>query len=348
MAGLFAWAADVVKRGNSDDSESDQQIPIIFAPEQQRYYDELRSKASKLSRTIQDLRLRLPPPDISQRLPHLHAHSLASTAALTAQLNAHSATREQIQSREIKLLEENVAYEKAISDCRNKIQDKLQEAEILRRKLEELDATEKSLRTEQENSTTSPSIQSAVSDEPKVESNEADKTQADRDGSGDSMLRKLEEKKKELCLMEETVQNLEKQWAQVQDKVLKQPTPAQREKILDKQLRSLIEQLETKQAQAEGLVSEIHLKENELETLNGLARRLDTNSGDFTATRNRFGRSGSYKGSASSSFSVDSQLSPPFYISGRSESQQKLMLLRSAFVVYILALQILVFIKISF
>lgn len=96
MAGLLAWAADVVgKNGKEGDDEKDR-IPLVFTEEQQKYVDELGRKATTLSRSIQDLRLRLPPPDISQRLPHLLAHSLASNAALTLQLDSHSATREQV------------------------------------------------------------------------------------------------------------------------------------------------------------------------------------------------------------------------------------------------------------
>lgn len=97
MAGLLAWAADVVGGHGGAQSDDDvDAIPIIFTPEQQNYVQELDRKASKLRQAIQDLRLRLPPPDISQRLPHLHAHSLASNAALALQLNSHSATREQV------------------------------------------------------------------------------------------------------------------------------------------------------------------------------------------------------------------------------------------------------------
>ena len=97
MANLLAWAADVVGGGRQGNGEGDSNlIPIVFTPEQQNYVQELDQKAASLSRSIQDLRLRLPPPDISQRLPHLHAHSLASNAALALQLNAHSTTREQV------------------------------------------------------------------------------------------------------------------------------------------------------------------------------------------------------------------------------------------------------------
>ncbi|GER38949.1 protein HIRA [Striga asiatica] len=55
-----------------------------------------RSQISFSYRLIQDLLLRLPPPDISQRLPDLHAHPLASNNGLSLQLNAPSATKQQM------------------------------------------------------------------------------------------------------------------------------------------------------------------------------------------------------------------------------------------------------------
>uniref|UniRef100_M1BM84 Uncharacterized protein n=1 Tax=Solanum tuberosum TaxID=4113 RepID=M1BM84_SOLTU len=138
MAGLLAWAADVVggSHSNDEDDNNPNLIPLIFTPQQQSYLLDLDRKATSLTRTIQDLRLRLPPPDISERLPHLHAHSLASNNALVLQLNAHSATKEQAQLREITLQEENAEYEKAISDYENRIQEKSEEADLLRSKLQ--------------------------------------------------------------------------------------------------------------------------------------------------------------------------------------------------------------------
>lgn len=44
-------------------------------------------------------------------------------------------TFDQAQLREVMLQEENAAYEKAISSCESKIQEKIQEANSLRRKL---------------------------------------------------------------------------------------------------------------------------------------------------------------------------------------------------------------------
>lgn len=41
----------------------------------------------------------------------------------------------QAQLREVTLQEENVAYERAISNCETKIKEKIQEADLLRRKL---------------------------------------------------------------------------------------------------------------------------------------------------------------------------------------------------------------------
>lgn len=350
MAGLLAWAADVVggaSGGYTSDYNDPNSIPLIFSPEQLSYAQELDSKAASLKRSIQDLRSRLPPPDISQRLPHLHAHSLASNADLALQLNAHSATKEQAQLREITLQEENAGYEKAISNCEIKIQERLQEASLLQSKLKELDMTEKSLQIELENAQAALlASQLEHSNKSSTESLTPNGEQFDSEYATSALQDKLEYKKKELASVEARVQELEKMWAEVQDNALKQPFSAQREKILDKQLHSLIEQLEAKQGQAERLIGEIHLKEMELERLNGLAKKLEMNSADANTARNRFGRNNSFRGSLSSDYIVDPHNKPQSI--GIPENLQRLMFLRSAFVLYILALHILVFIKISF
>ncbi|CAN6574532.1 unnamed protein product [Malus baccata var. baccata] len=350
MAGLLAWAADVVGGGGGQDNEED--IPLIFTQEQQKYVLDLNRKASSLSRSIHDLRLRLPPSDISQRLPDLHAHSLASNAALALQLNAHSTTREQAQLREVTLQEENAAYERAISNCESKIQEKIQEADLLKRKLMELDENERNLRYELENAQIAlDASRSGQSDESTGDPKMTVETENDIEASKKAVLEKLEERKKELDVvisqssMEAVVKDLEQKWTEIQDIALSQPSPVQREKILDKQLHSLIEQLEAKQAQAEGLVNEIHLKEMELERLNALWRNLESSNIEMNTARNRFGRSASGKGPASSDYILDTHHRNA---DGRAENQQRLMLLRSGFVLYILALNILVFIKISF
>ncbi|KAK9194594.1 hypothetical protein WN944_005301 [Citrus x changshan-huyou] len=348
MAGLLAWAADVVKAHKDDDDDEDainSSIPLVFTEEQQKYVRELDQKAASLSRSIRDLRLRLPPPDISQRLPHLHAHSLAYSAALSQQLSSHSSTREQTQLREVTLQEENAAYEKAISSCESRIQEKIQEADSLRRKLKEMDEMENNLAAELDK------VQTAMNTSKSgkfTESILADKAEVDTDALKSDIAEKLEVKKKELSSMEERVQELEKKWAQVQNDALKQPSPAQREKMLNKQLHSLIEQLEVKQTQAEGLVSEIHLKEKELETLNGLRRRIEGSNVEEDTARNRLRRVTSDRGSASTDYLVDDSQKLPYHTGGRNETLYKLMLLRSSFVLYILALHIAVFIKISF
>ncbi|EEF28434.1 conserved hypothetical protein [Ricinus communis] len=350
MAGLLQWAADVVGGhggGNSNELDDDA-IPLIFTEDQHKYVQELDQKASSLSRSIQDLRLRLPPPDISQRLPHLLAHSLASNAALALQLNAHSATKEQAQLREVTLLEENVAYEKAISNCENNLQEKMQEADLLQKKLQEMDHYEKQLRQELENTESTLDTNQSGRPGESIVSETEDEAGSNTKFENSTLLEKLENKKTEMSSMEDIVQNLEKKWAHVQHSTLKQPTPVQREKILDKQLHSLIEQLAAKQAQAEGLVNEIHLKEIELERLNGLWRRLESSNLEINTARNRFGRSNSDKGSSSSSSLEYIADKLPYSTSGRTEQQQRLMLLRSAFVLYILLLHVLVFIKISF
>ncbi|KAH0888314.1 hypothetical protein HID58_050743 [Brassica napus] len=347
MAGLLAWAADVVgKNGKDGCDEEEDQIPLVVTEEQQRYVDELGRKATTLSRSIQDLRLRLPPPDISQRLPHLLAHSLASNAALALQLDSHSATREQAQVREQTLLEENSAYENAISICEARIEERTHEADSLLRKLKELEDVEKSLTAEQEDA------QASLDERYYKSSSESRVPPADTEAVKSVMLEKLESKKNDLSSMEEKVQELEKSWAAIQERALKQPSPgfaftAQREKTLDKQLHTLIEQLAAKQAQAEGIVGEIHSNEMELERLNSLCRRYESFNVEGNAARNRFKRTNSDRGFGSD-HEVDAHSYLPYSSATRNESQTRLMYLRSAFVVYILALQVLVFIKISF
>nr|XP_010929091.1 myosin-4 [Elaeis guineensis] len=343
MAGLLAWAADVVG-GSGQGEEEEERLPVVFTPEQQQYALELDQKAASLRRSIQDLRIRIPPAHISQRLPHLHAHTLASNAALALQLNAHSATREQAQLREVTLQEENAAYEKAISNCQKKIQEKLHEADLLQSKLREMDLIEKDLKTDLERALAAKEFnQHEVSI---ANSNSTENLHLEKGSSNSVKLEELEEKKRELSSMEEMVHRLENEWSLVQQESIKKPSPAQREKLLEKQLHSLIEQLTAKQAQAEGLVAEIRDKEKELERLNVLRRNLDSGSLDVNTTRNRFGR-GFARSGTSADYTIEAHRRP-FQTAGRIESQQKLMLLRSAFVLYILALHVIVFIKISF
>ncbi|GFQ04631.1 hypothetical protein PHJA_002607100 [Phtheirospermum japonicum] len=101
-----------------------------------------------------------------------------------------------------------------------------------------------------------------------------------------------------------------------------------REKTLDKQLHSLIEQLAAKQTQAEGLISEIHVKELELEKLNGMWRRIENCTSDINMARNRSGKSGSYKELLPSDYSTDPHFKLPVHMAARNESLQRLMLLR--------------------
>ncbi|XP_061353637.1 sporulation-specific protein 15 [Gastrolobium bilobum] len=342
MAGLLAWAADVVGGGGGVDESDPISIPIMFSDDEQKYVVELDQKAASLRRSIHDLRLRLPPQDISQSLPHLHAHSVASNAALALQLNSHSATRQQAQLREVTLKEENAAFENAISNCQNKIKEKLQEAELLKSKLEEMDETEKKLKADVDSVRLRSWISDGWDEEAKMNP-KGGSDAGDAEALKSAMLDELEKKKKDLSSMEDTVRELEKKWGQVQENSLKQPSPAQREKTLDKQLHGLIEQLAVKQAQAEDLLSEIHMKEMELQRLNGLWRRLESSNSEVNAARNRFVKSSYDKLS-----DQDGPQRLPYHSAGRTESQQRLMLLRSAFVLYIFALHILVFFRISF
>lgn len=86
----------------------------------------------------------------------------------------------------------------------------------------------------------------------------------------------------------------------------------------------------------------------ELEKANRQLGQIESIGTDVNIARNRLGRSGSDMGPVSSDYDVDTYHRLPVHTAGRSESLQRLMLLRSAFVLYILVLHILVFIKISF
>ncbi|KAJ3693259.1 hypothetical protein LUZ60_008739 [Juncus effusus] len=337
MSGLLAWAADVVGAAGSTSDDDHRRISddlVSFTPEQKLRAEELDRAAGRLRRTIQDLRLRIPPEDLAQRLPHLHADSVASTAALALQLNAHVTTKEQAQQREIALQDENKAYENAISKCRQKIQEKLQEATMLQNKLKEMDLAERQLNDE---------LEAVIKKEAAFQSEKSisDSTENELEASRSIKLNELEEKKNELKFMEERVQKLEKEWELVQQESEKKPSAAQREKLLEKQMHSLIEQLTAKQAQAERLVSEIHSKQNDFDILENQRRNIETGISEINNNRSeksRFGRN----------YFTDDLKGNRRKLGFRLENQQRLVLLRSAFVIYVLALHVIVFIKLSF
>ncbi|KAL9271320.1 hypothetical protein AKJ16_DCAP07053, partial [Drosera capensis] len=244
---------------------------------------------------------------------------------------------EQAQQREIKLQEENAAFERVISDCEYKIQERLLEASLLQEKLKEMDIIEADLRAELANveaAATSKSEQHANSFATEVGAEAKDKSES-------ALLGELE-MKKELHSMEEIVQELEQTWQEVQDKALKQPSPAQREKALDKQLHGLIEQLAMKQTQAEGLVAEIHTKEKELDRLNSLWKQLQNGNAEMNAARNRRSSSGNLYANG-----VHGYEKLPYHAGGQFLTPQRLRLLRSSFVLYVFLLHFIVFVKIS-
>ncbi|GJN03388.1 hypothetical protein PR202_ga20826 [Eleusine coracana subsp. coracana] len=426
MAGILAWAADVVGGAGASDDEADDARAAASAamtPEQRLRAAELDARAASLRRSIQDLRLRVPPPHVAQRLPHLHAHSLASSAALALQLNAHSTTKEQstmsqlnaivinitldgqnysewsfcvetalggyglglyltdnppaptanngnvaeikqwkindgkkihlieqhgmsiddynsaferlsgpllsmAQQREITLQEENTAYEKAISDCQQKIQEKQLDTSLLQKsslKAQLENALKEQEAAQHKSSSTAPEITGNALMEAKSLINMKSKD--------------LEKKKKELELLANKVQALEKEWSVVQEESLKNPSPAQREKVLEKQLRSLIEQLTSKQSQAEILIADVRAKEKELERLNNLNRNAnEVGTARSRTSRGLFGGPEDYDANAGRR---------PYQSAARTEGVKRLMILRSAIVLYILLLHVIVFIKIS-
>lgn len=93
MAGLLAWAADVVVGNGSESADR----TLHFTPQQRQAVSALDARAAALQHSLQLLRQRMPPSNIAQRLPHLHADSLASHSALALEKHAHSATLNQVQ-----------------------------------------------------------------------------------------------------------------------------------------------------------------------------------------------------------------------------------------------------------
>jgi len=345
MAGILAWAADVVGGAGPSDDEADdarEAASAAMTPEQRLRAAELDARASSMRRAIQDLRLRVPPPHVAQRLPHLHAHSLASSAALALQLNAHSSTKEQAQQREITLQEENAAYEKALSDCRWKIQERQMEANQLQSDLKEMEVAEHKLKAQLEDA-----LKEQEAPQHKISTTASEITEnalLEAESLINLKSKDLEEKKRVLELLDNKVQTLEKEWSVVEEESLKNPTPAQREKILERQLHSLIEQLTSKQAQAEILITDVHAKEKELERLNHLNRNVCSSANEISAPRSRFSR-GLFSGPEDY---CDAKAGRKLYQPGlRAEGQKRLMILRSAIVLYVLLLHIVVFIKIS-
>jgi len=226
MAGILAWAADVVGGAGPSDDEADdarEAASAAMTPEQRLRAAELDARASSMRRAIQDLRLRVPPPHVAQRLPHLHAHSLASSAALALQLNAHSSTKEQAQQREITLQEENAAYEKALSDCRWKIQERQMEANQLQSDLKEMEVAEHKLKAQLEDA-----LKEQEAPQHKISTTASEITEnalLEAESLINLKSKDLEEKKRVLELLDNKVQTLEKEWSVVEEESLKNPTP---------------------------------------------------------------------------------------------------------------------------
>ena len=118
MAGLLAWAADVVagngspqggeEDGRRSSASSSSSLSLYthththtqLSAEEQEEVGMLDGRAVVLQQAIQQLRRRIPPPDTSSSrgwsLPQLHADSLAAHSALTSELNAHQATQKEV------------------------------------------------------------------------------------------------------------------------------------------------------------------------------------------------------------------------------------------------------------
>lgn len=99
-------------------------------------------------------------------------------------------------------------------------------------------------------------------------------------------------------------------------------------------------------AQAESIMAEIKAKQEELERLNSQQRMIETGTMEVnTRTRNRFGRNFAAADNYSQGYD---DFKGKRQTGLRIDSRQRRILVRSALVVYILALHIIVFVRISF
>uniref|UniRef100_A0ACD5VA50 Uncharacterized protein n=1 Tax=Avena sativa TaxID=4498 RepID=A0ACD5VA50_AVESA len=210
------------------------------------------------------------------------------------------------------------------------------EASLLQSNLKEMEIAELDLKAKVDNATKE---QEATQHKASTASEATGNALLDAESLINLKAKDLEEKKGELKLLEDKVQRLDSAWSLVEEESLKTPSPAQREKVLEKQLHSLIEQLTAKQAQAERLITDIHGKEKDLERLNSIHRNLHSSSSE---SRSRF--SGGLLSGDEDPGAKGVRVRPG---GARTEGQRRLMALRSAFVLYILALHVVVFIKIS-
>lgn len=296
MAGLLAWAADVVG-GNGTDSPA---RTLRLTPQQWQAVSALDARAAALQHSLQLLRQRMPPSDIAQRFPHLHADSVASQSALSLEKMAHAATLNQLQAREASLLGENANYANALAARQQHAREKAQEAVHLATAFEEIEAAERNFRAELER------LHNAVAERETGASSPAtvENKELQDDGklselSSSHDMSALEEQelqsiKVELTRWENKVIRLEKEWESLQHNTSRTPSPAQREKELERRLRTLTEQLVTKQAQAESLASERNALELRLEQASEARRNLLAGNGDHDFfKRNKISRSSS-------------------------------------------------------
>ncbi|GLJ36615.1 hypothetical protein SUGI_0736480 [Cryptomeria japonica] len=376
MAGLLAWAADVVG-GNGDGEEAyEYEIVPKFSPEEEDLIRRLNERSGWLEKKLEELRRRIPPGTIAHTLPHLLKDTLASSSALSLERNAHQGTRLQAQLREASLLEENKAYTKAIEAGQQQIQEKSHEARQLEAKLKEVNELSRNQRIEFEE------LQDLVLEREKNRSGNEPETGGKTGSCSSSPAAttkedEIEDKRNELKFWEDKLIELEKKWNTLQHNLSHQLSPAQREKELERRLRSLTEQLMAKQTQLEALANERNALEFRLEDANEARRKLHLENGETNFKRNKVGRSVSTTSSALTSINarydeskVHPQVStiatrPRFNkVAGefgskiinaasdalglRTGGYRRFMILRSLVVGYILGLHIVVFIIISF
>ncbi|XP_024534424.1 restin homolog isoform X2 [Selaginella moellendorffii] len=281
MDGLLAWAADVVGGGSDPESPAARAF-LAFTPDQLHEIERLDRRASELQRSLQQLRHRLPPANIAQGLPHLHAESLASQSALALELHAHSASRIQAQVRESTLQSDIAAYKKALAATEQQAVDRSREAQELESSFQELDQLEQKLREEYDCLEKELRAQRDSIEELEEKVQEASPLEEEEASE-------LQSLRAELAKWQTKAAESRKELSMVENEALAWPSSAQREKDLERRLRSLTEQLTAKQAQAEKLTIERDNLEARVEHANQARKNQLVESLAHTVKRNKIG-----------------------------------------------------------
>lgn len=183
---------------------------------------------------------------------------------------------------------ENASYAKALTSIRQHVVEKAQEAVRLEGELEKMEMMRNRLEAELEH------FRSVNEDEASPTGSHLEGDEDFADGSpvqsGDDAPDLIHKLRQELDMLDNKAAVLKKELTTLQHSAARWPSPAQREKDLERRLRILTEQLVTKQAQAETWASERNALELRLGKANEALQQLQAGNVDVKSKRNKIGK----------------------------------------------------------